>query len=202
VSFVLAVSLPAAAVETEPGVSEGAGLVLVPSQQDVEGTVARIRAAVEAGGATVVTVVDHAQAADEAGLELAPTTLLLVGNPQAGTPLMQAEQTIGIDLPQKLLVYEDADGEVNVAYNDPDYLAARHGIDGLDPLLANIGTTLQQLSGVPVGGVDTGGGDTAGSTGPAPTTLAAGGIAAVLAAVVLFLVGRSTRRPSAGKPEA
>lgn len=78
---------------------------------------------------SVVTEVDHAAAAASAGLELEPTTVLVFGNPQLGTPLMQDSQSTGIDLPQRILVWQDG-GDVHVAYNTPAYLADRHGLTG------------------------------------------------------------------------
>ena len=77
---------------------------------------------------TVFARIDHRAAAEEVGLSLRPTELLIFGNARAGTPLMQAAQTIGIDLPLKALVWQDADGTTWFAYNDPDWLMARHGV--------------------------------------------------------------------------
>jgi uncharacterized protein (DUF302 family) len=76
--------------------------------------------------------IDHAQGANEVGLALRPTELLIFGNAKGGTPLMQSRQTIGIDLPLKALAFEDADGTVWLCYNDPAWLAARHGVAGGD----------------------------------------------------------------------
>ena len=76
---------------------------------------------------TVFARIDHRAAAEEVSLSLRPTELLIFGNARAGTPLMQAAQTIGIDLPLKALVWQDADGTTWFAYNDPDWLMARHG---------------------------------------------------------------------------
>lgn len=132
------------------GVETGAGLVTVPSAMTVADTVSRITAAVEANDAlSIVATVDHAAAAQEAGLELPPTTLLLVGNPRAGTPLMQASRSVAIDLPQKLLVWEDEEGQTQVTYNDPAYLAQRHGIEGQDELLQMITQALEMLANGP-----------------------------------------------------
>jgi uncharacterized protein (DUF302 family) len=77
---------------------------------------------------TVFARIDHAAGAAEAGLPLRPTELLIFGNAKAGTPLMQANQAIGIDLPLKALVFEDAAGKVWLSYNDPRWLAHRHGL--------------------------------------------------------------------------
>lgn len=131
-----------------PGVTEGAGLVTVQSDVSFDTTVERIRTELESledAGFSVVAVVDHAAAADSVGLELPHTTLFVFGNPQAGTPLIQAARSVGIDLPQKLLVWEDGD-TVYVTYNDPAYLAARHGIEGQDERLDAIAATLRRLA--------------------------------------------------------
>ena len=122
----LVAGLSAAAAQTST--PEVDGLVTRESPHDVAGTVARLEGALEANGLTVVATVDHSANAASAGLELPPTYLVIFGNPNAGTPLMQASRTIGIDLPQKMLVWEDA-GIVYVAYNDPAYLAERHGLE-------------------------------------------------------------------------
>jgi uncharacterized protein (DUF302 family) len=137
---------PATARETTPGaIGEREGLVVVAAKGTVEAVVDRIRHMVETGGG-VVTVIDHAAAARKAGLDLPPTMLLLVGNPAVGTPLMQEARTVGIDLPLKILVWEDGDGRTQVAYNDPAFLARRHGITGQDQRLAGIAATLQRLA--------------------------------------------------------
>jgi uncharacterized protein (DUF302 family) len=88
----------------------------------------RLEAEIKAKGMTVFARVDHAAGAAQAGLSLRPTEVLLFGNAKAGTPLMQANQTIGIDLPLKALVWQDADGKVWLSYNEPNWLATRHGL--------------------------------------------------------------------------
>jgi uncharacterized protein (DUF302 family) len=104
------------------------GLVTVRSAHGVKDTIDRLAADVTAKGMRVFARIDHAQGANEVGLALRPTELLIFGNAKGGTPLMQARQTIGIDLPLKALAFEDADGTVWLCYNDPAWLAARHGI--------------------------------------------------------------------------
>ena len=82
------------------------------------------------------------------GLPLRPTTLVVFGNPAAGTPLMQAEQTAGIDLPLKALVWQDAGGAVNLSYNDPAWIAARHALGGrAQPAVAALGGVAQGVRG-------------------------------------------------------
>jgi uncharacterized protein (DUF302 family) len=106
------------------------GLAICASNFGPKETRDRLVAAVTSRGMSIVARVDHAAAAAEAGMQLRPTELLIFGNPKAGTPLMQVEQTIGIDLPLKALVFADANGKTWVAYNDPAWLATRHKIKG------------------------------------------------------------------------
>ncbi|MCJ8165603.1 DUF302 domain-containing protein [Pontibacter sp. E15-1] len=108
---------------------------------------AKLRTAIEANAnLKIVAELDHQQNAQSVGMTLRPTKLIVFGNPNLGTPLMQAEQTIGIDLPQKMLVYEDENGAVHIAYNDPYYLAERHNISGEEETLAKIATALNALA--------------------------------------------------------
>lgn len=102
------------------------GLTTVGSNVGPRETMDRIESAIRAKGMTVFARIDHAAGAREAGLTLRPTELLIFGNAKGGTPLMQAEQTIGIDLPLKVLVWEDAAGATWVSYNEPSWRAGRH----------------------------------------------------------------------------
>lgn len=122
------------------------GLVTIEGGESVEATVACIERAIEDADPMLIATVDHAENAASVGEDLRPTILLLFGNPAAGTPLMQETQSVGIDLPQKMLVWEDEDGEVNVTYNDPEYVATRHGIEGQEELLGMIGDALATLA--------------------------------------------------------
>lgn len=122
------------------------GLVTVEGGDGVEETVAAIESAIEEADPTVIAKVDHAANAASVGEELRPTTLLIFGNPAAGTPLMQEQQTTGIDLPQKILVWCDEEGTTNVTYNDPAYLAARHGLEENDDLIETVGEALSMLA--------------------------------------------------------
>jgi uncharacterized protein (DUF302 family) len=104
------------------------GLITVRSSHGPKETMTRLEAAVKAKGLTVFAHVDHAAGAAEVGLSLRPTDLLIFGNAKGGTPLMQSVQTVGIDLPLKALVWQDASGNTWLAYNDPAWLAKRHGL--------------------------------------------------------------------------
>ncbi len=106
------------------------GLTTIPSALGAKETMDRLEAEIKAKGMTVFARIDHAAGAAGAGLALRPTELLIFGSAKAGTPLMQAGQTIGIDLPLKMLVHEDAAGKVWLSYNDPNWLVRRHGLAG------------------------------------------------------------------------
>lgn len=122
------------------------GLVTLESAHSVEETMDLLEAMIEEQGLIVVARVDHAANAEQVGKELRPTQLLIFGNPELGTELMQAEQTVGIDLPQKFLAWEAEDGQVYLAYNDPALLAERHSLDGQDELLSQISNALAMLA--------------------------------------------------------
>lgn len=103
------------------------GIVDVPSNHSVDETVARLEGVLKARGITLFTVIDHSGDAAKVGLQMAPTKLLIFGNPKAGTPLMQAAPSVAIDLPLKILVWQGADGKAWLSYNTPEYLHERHG---------------------------------------------------------------------------
>jgi uncharacterized protein (DUF302 family) len=104
------------------------GLVTIKSNLGPAETMDRLVAEVHAKGLTVFARIDHAAGAKEVGLPLHPTEVLIFGNAKGGTPLMQSNQTIGIDLPIKILVWQDASGATWISYNDPAWLAKRHGL--------------------------------------------------------------------------
>jgi uncharacterized protein (DUF302 family) len=105
------------------------GIKTLVSASGPRETMDRLEAAVRAKKMTVFARIDHAAGAAEAGLALRPTELLIFGNARAGTPLMQARQTVGIDLPLKALVWEDESGRTWLSYNDPQWIVSRHGAD-------------------------------------------------------------------------
>jgi uncharacterized protein (DUF302 family) len=104
------------------------GLTTVKSSYDPKETMDRLEADVKTKCLTVFARIDHTAGATVVGLPLRPTELLIFGNARGGTPLMQAAQTIGIDLPLKVLVWQDASGDTWLSYNDPSWLAKRHGL--------------------------------------------------------------------------
>ena len=119
----------------------GDGLITLPSRHSARDTADRLEAALKAKGVTLFARIDHAAGAAVAGMVLRPTELLVFGDPRGGTPLMQAAQTMGIDLPLKALAWEDAEGKVWLTVNDVAWLARRHG------LVAEVETTVAALNG-------------------------------------------------------
>jgi uncharacterized protein (DUF302 family) len=115
------------------------GIIALRSSHSVEHTVDKIQAALKAKSVKLFALVDHSGEAEKAGMTMRPTKLLIFGNPNAGTPLMQASPSVAIDLPLKLLVAEDAQGQVWISYNSPAYLQVRHKLPaGLMPNIAVI----------------------------------------------------------------
>jgi uncharacterized protein (DUF302 family) len=102
------------------------GLRVLPTPHSVEEALSRLEALARARGLTVFARIDFSGDAARSGLALRPTGLLILGSPKAGTPLMVANPTVGIDLPLKVLTWEDADGRAWLAYNEAEYLQARH----------------------------------------------------------------------------
>jgi uncharacterized protein (DUF302 family) len=123
------------------------GLITVQSGFGPKETMERLEAEVKAKGLTVFAHVDHAAGATAAGLPLRPTDLLIFGNARGGTPLMQAAQTIGIDLPLKALVWQDEAGSTFLSYNDPAWLAKRHGLGSdVQPMVDALNGALRALA--------------------------------------------------------
>jgi len=112
------------------------GIVDIRSNHSVDETVDKLKAILHAKGVTLFALVDHSGEAEKVGMKLEPTKLLIFGSPKAGTPLMLAAPSIAIDLPLKLLVWEDAEARVWVSYNSPVYLQQRHNLPA--DLLQNI----------------------------------------------------------------
>jgi len=104
------------------------GLTTIKSSHGPKETMERLEAAVKAKGLTVFARIDHAAGAAEVGLSLRPTELLIFGNAKGGTPLMQSNQAVGIDLPLKALVWQNASGDTWISYNDPSWIAKRYGL--------------------------------------------------------------------------
>jgi len=111
-------------------------MVTIASRHTVDETIKKLEATLEAKGVKLFALVDHSGEAEKVGMHMRPTKLAIFGNPKAGTPLMIAAPSIAIDLPLKILVWEDSGGQARISYNSPKYLQARHGLS--QELLQNI----------------------------------------------------------------
>jgi len=121
------------------------GLIQIASPHTFSETLRRIEAAAKTAGLTIFAIIDHSGAAENAGLKMRPTQVVIFGSPKAGTPLMVAAPTLAIDLPLKALVAEDDSGKVWITYNDSNFLKQRHHIpDSLIANLASAGVLLQK----------------------------------------------------------
>src|SRR4030081_2074479 len=121
------------------------GLTSMRSKFGPKETMDRLEAEIRAKGMKVFARIDHASGATEAGLELRPTELIIFGNARGGTPLMQSVQTVGIDLPLKALVWEDASGTTWLSYNEPSWIAQRHGVTTAEPAVAKMSAVLKAI---------------------------------------------------------
>jgi uncharacterized protein (DUF302 family) len=122
------------------------GVISQPSDQPVATTMDRLEKIVASKGFRVFARVDHGAGAAGVDMALRPTQLLIFGNPKGGSVLMQSAQSVGIDLPLKYLVWEDADGQVWVSWNAPAYLAGRHGLDPQMPVLTKMSNGLAGMA--------------------------------------------------------
>jgi len=130
------------------GVAQAAeGLIVVKSNHSVAATADKLETVLSEKGMKIMNRIDHAAGAESAGLELRPTEVVIFGNPKVGSPLMQCAQSVAVDLPQKALVWEDESGQVWLGYNDPQYLKARHSIEGCDAVLEKVGNALANFAG-------------------------------------------------------
>jgi len=134
VVFIVSFALPALAAGKP--IEKKNGIVDVPSNHSVDQTVDRIKDILQSKGITLFTVIDHSGEAEKVGMKMPSTKLLIFGNPKGGTPLMLAAPSVAIDLPLKILVWEDGQGKVWLSYNSPEYLQQRHGLP--KDLLQNI----------------------------------------------------------------
>ena len=116
--------------------SHGDGLIDIPSNHSVDETVEKLKGVLQAKGVTLFALVDHSGEAAKVDMKMRPTKLLIFGNPKGGTPVMLAAPSMAIDLPLKILIWEDAERKVLVTYNSPAYLQKRHHLPA--ELLQNI----------------------------------------------------------------
>jgi uncharacterized protein (DUF302 family) len=122
------------------------GLTSIRSSFGPKETMDRLEAEIRAQRMTVFARIDHAAGAAEVGLTLRPTELIIFGNARGGTPLMQASQTAGIDLPLKALVWEDAAGKTWLSYNEPSWIVQRHGLGVRAEIVDKLATALSAIS--------------------------------------------------------
>ncbi len=123
------------------------GVVTIESQNDFATTYTKLRSSIEINdNLSILAQLDHQANANSVGLDLLPTRIIIFGNPALGTPLMQDSQTTALDLPQKMLVWENSEGKVMISYNDPSFLKTRHTIRNSDAVVMQIATALQNLA--------------------------------------------------------
>lgn len=122
------------------------GLIHVKSAHDVATTADRLEKVLAAKGMKLFIRINHAQAASGVGADLRPTELIVFGNPKVGSPLMACNQTAGIDLPQKALIWEDARGQVRLSYNNPKYMEKRHGLTECAQVISKVTNALANFA--------------------------------------------------------
>lgn len=135
--FVLSIAIP----------SQGAdGVVNVQSAYKVKETADRMESILKTKGMTVFNRINHSEGADNVGIELRDTELIIFGNPKVGSPLMKCQQSVAVDLPQKALIWEDDNSKVWISYNDPRYLEKRHNIVGCEEVISKIEKALAGIT--------------------------------------------------------
>lgn len=144
----LSISLVAISAMTSTTLSADTtnGVVQLKSTHSVTATINRLESTLLNKGMTIFKRVDHTAGAKNAGLQLRPTELLIFGNPKVGTPLMLCSQTAALDLPQKALAYQDENGQVWLAYNDPVYMAQRHNTKDCDAAIQKVSQALAKFA--------------------------------------------------------
>lgn len=136
---------------TSVGVADDNGLITKKSKYSVKETIDRLEGVLKKKGITVALRWSHSDNGNKAGIPLRPTELLIFGNPKLGTHMFTSKQTAGIDFPMKALAWEDEKGQVWYTYNDPAYLAKRHGITDRDEVLKKMTGALAKFSSVATG---------------------------------------------------
>jgi len=124
----------------------GDGLISVKSSHDVKVTADRLEDILKQKGMTVFIRIDHSAGAKKVGKQLRPTELVVFGNPKVGTPLMQCSQSVAIELPQKALIWQDDKGQAWLTYNDPNYLAQRHGLSDCTEVIKKVEKALSNFA--------------------------------------------------------
>ncbi|MFC7356750.1 DUF302 domain-containing protein [Jejudonia soesokkakensis] len=146
-STIVAGATSATVSENNSNVTFRQGTITIVSQNNFLDTYNNLRNSISDNpDLSIVAELDHQANAQSVGLSLNPTRVIIFGNANLGTPLMQSAQTTALDLPQKMLVWQEADGTVNISYNDPEYLAQRHGVSGNTEVIATISSALAGLA--------------------------------------------------------
>ncbi len=122
------------------------GLLNVQSDFNVKETTERLESILNEKGMTIFNQINHSDAAQKVGVELRDTRLIIFGNPKVGSPLMQCQQSVAIDLPQKAIIWEDDKSKVWISYNDPRYLGKRHNIIGCDEVISKVEKALSGIT--------------------------------------------------------
>ena len=122
------------------------GLIKVQSDFNVKETTERLENILNEKGMTIFNQINHSDAAQKVGVELRETRLIIFGNPKVGSPLMQCQQSVAIDLPQKAIIWEDDKSKVWISYNDPRYLGKRHNIIGCDEVISKVEKALSGIT--------------------------------------------------------
>ncbi len=142
--LVCLISTQLLAEDSIPPVSNG--IIKIKSKHGVTETINKMETVLNKKGMTIFTSINHTAGAKKAGMQLRPTELLIFGNPKIGTLLMQCKQSAALDLPLKALAYEDENGQVWLAYNDPNYLAKRHYVSNCSQVTNKMGKALANFS--------------------------------------------------------
>ena len=135
-----------ATITTTSYAANSNGMIKIKSSHSVPETINKLENVLNEKGMTIFKRVDHADGARKAGIDLRPTELLIFGNPRVGTPLMLCSQSAALDLPQKALAYEDENGQVWLAYNDPAYISQRHNMNDCEKALQKVSNALANFS--------------------------------------------------------
>ena len=122
------------------------GLINVQSDFNVKETTERLENILNEKGMTIFNQINHSDAAQKVGVELRETRLIIFGNPKVGSPLMQCQQSVAVDLPQKAIIWEDDKSKVWISYNDPRYLGKRHNIIGCDEVISKVEKALSGIT--------------------------------------------------------
>ena len=122
------------------------GLINVKSSHTVQDTADRLESVLKEKSMTVFARIKHSDGAEKAGINLRPTELIIFGNPNVGAPLMKCNQTVGIDLPQKALIWKDDSGQVWLTYNDPQYLSKRHELSACAETITKVEKALSNFA--------------------------------------------------------